>query len=410
MASNNDFFQTQIPKLLGKNYEHWKIQMEVLFGYQEILDIIKEGFTEPDNVETLSKDDQSILQENRKKDRKALLIIFQAVDSNNFEKTATAKTAKDAWDTLLRSYKGVEKVQKIRLQTLRRQFELLQMEKTETISNFFTRMLALVNQMKANGEKFSPQQIVEKVLRSLTIQFEYIITAIEESKDLSIMTVDELMGSLLAHEQRLKEKSEKTIEEALESQLTIDKAKYFKGQPSSHRQVNKRNNNKSVKGTERNNGKEKDKSHIKFFNCQKYGHYKSQCTEKINEQVQRDNTTKEVNYCDESEKAMLFTCDIAVEDQKNIWFLDTGYNNHMRGRQELFTKLDETVRSEVKFGNNTMIPVSGKGEINIIAKDGSKTLITDVYYVPALHQNLLSIGQLSERGYAININEGNCTI
>ncbi|XP_075521330.1 uncharacterized protein LOC142554551 [Primulina tabacum] len=157
MASNSDFFQTQIPKLLGKNYEHWKIQMEVLFGYQEILDIIKEGFTEPDNVETLSKDDQSILQENRKKDRKALLIIFQAVDSNNFEKIATAKTTKDAWDTLLRSYKGVEKVQKIRLQTLRRQFELFQMEKTETISDFFTRMLALVNQMKANGEKFSPQ-------------------------------------------------------------------------------------------------------------------------------------------------------------------------------------------------------------------------------------------------------------
>ncbi|XP_073300259.1 uncharacterized protein [Primulina huaijiensis] len=107
---------------------------------------------------------------------------------------------------------------------------------------------------------------------------------------------------------------------------------------------------------------------------------------------------------------MLFTCDIALEDQKNIWFLDTGCNNHMCGRQELFTKLDETIRSEVKFENNTRIPVSGKGEINIIAKDGSNTLITYVYYVPGLHQNLLIIGQLSERGYAIDINEGNCTI
>jgi len=131
------------------------------------------------------------------------------------------KTAKVAWDSLVKTYKGVERVQKVRLQVLRRQFELLQMEDSESVSDYFSRTLALVNQMKTNGETIRDQQIVEKVLRSLTLKFEYIVTAIEESKDFSAMTVDELMASLQVHEQGLKEKEGKTVEEALQSQLTL---------------------------------------------------------------------------------------------------------------------------------------------------------------------------------------------
>jgi gag-polypeptide of LTR copia-type len=44
------------------------------------------------------------------------------------------------------------------------------------------------------------------VLRSLIDEFNNIVCAIEESKELSTLTIDELAGSLMAHEQRRKNK------------------------------------------------------------------------------------------------------------------------------------------------------------------------------------------------------------
>ena len=73
----------------------------------------------------------------------------------------------------------------MRLQTLRRQYELLQMENTDTIDVYINKVLALTNQMKTNGETHSEQAKVEKILRSLTLIFEHVVVAaIEEANDI----------------------------------------------------------------------------------------------------------------------------------------------------------------------------------------------------------------------------------
>ncbi|XP_040942243.1 receptor-like protein 9DC3 [Gossypium hirsutum] len=51
-----------------------------------------------------------------------------------------------------------------------------------------------------------------KVLRSLTTKFDHVMAAIEETKDLSVLSVDELMGSLQSHEARINRSIEKSEE------------------------------------------------------------------------------------------------------------------------------------------------------------------------------------------------------
>ncbi|GKB57375.1 hypothetical protein Tco_0913561, partial [Tanacetum coccineum] len=61
----------------------------------------------------------------------------------------------------------------------------------------------IVSQMRAYGDKVDDEVVVAKILRSLSSKFDHVVAAIEESKDLSTYSVDELMGSLQTHEARI---------------------------------------------------------------------------------------------------------------------------------------------------------------------------------------------------------------
>ena len=63
------------------------------------------------------------------------------------------------------------------------------MENRENISNYFIKILVLMNQMKTNGNKVEDLTIIEKILRTLPSRFDYIVVVIEELKDLSGMTI-----------------------------------------------------------------------------------------------------------------------------------------------------------------------------------------------------------------------------
>ncbi|PON49075.1 hypothetical protein TorRG33x02_318760, partial [Trema orientale] len=156
--------------------------------------------------------------DSRKRDKRALFLIYQALDDDGFEKISSATSTKEAWEKLQISYKGEEKVKKVRLQTLRREFDLLYMTETESVSDYFSRLLAISNQMKRNGEKLENITIMEKILRSLDPKFENIVTVIEETKDLGAMMIEQLLGSLQAHEEK-KKKKPNFKEQLLKTQL-----------------------------------------------------------------------------------------------------------------------------------------------------------------------------------------------
>ena len=95
--------------------------------------------------------------------------------------------------------------------------------------------------------------------------------------------------------------------------------------------------------------------------------------------------------------------------RENAWFLDSGCSNHMCNDQTMFNELDEKFRHSVKLGNNTKMDMMGKGSVKLLL-NGVNHVVVEVYYIPELRNNLLSIGQLQERGLAILIKGGMCKI
>ncbi|KAK2405626.1 hypothetical protein QL285_054842 [Trifolium repens] len=276
--NGNSGMSTKLPVFDGKNWNRWMKQMIVLFGAQDVLELVTEGYVP---VAADATDAQKLAQKDtKKKNQRALFYIHQCVDENVFEKIADSETAKAAWDTLVRCYGGDASVKKVKLQSLRKQYENLNMKNNEKVPEYISRRILITNEMKACGETLSEQVIIEKVLRSLTPQFDYIVVAIEHSKDLSSMRIEELQSSLEAQELRLTERnSEREVEQQA---LKADSGKNY--QKKSWSETKRRSDGVQKLETSTSDkqkyqkGKERfDKKKIQCYCCQKFGHFASEC-------------------------------------------------------------------------------------------------------------------------------------
>jgi hypothetical protein len=88
------------------------------------------------------------------------------------------------------------------------------MNEKEDVATYLLRVDEVVNAIRGLGEDLDESLVVQKVLRSLLLKYDAKVFSIEETRDLTKMTVDELHGTLMAHEMRTGTESDQTNNEA----------------------------------------------------------------------------------------------------------------------------------------------------------------------------------------------------
>ncbi|XP_019427161.1 PREDICTED: uncharacterized protein LOC109335483 [Lupinus angustifolius] len=212
---------------------------------------------------------KKIYKENKRKDCKAMFLLQQCVNEVYFEKISGVENSKETWLILEACNQGVEQLKKVRLQTLRRQYEFMQLETNEM--------------------------------------------AIEESKKVEDMKVEDLQGSLKAHEQRLIEISiGKPVDQALQAHF-IDRRSFggrngFRGR--GHKDQDRIDHDKPENSARRGSpnqwkgGRRSiDEKKVRCFNSNRTCHFSNECKTPLGQSYGRGKQHSEAHMVKEEIEA-----------------------------------------------------------------------------------------------------------
>ncbi|XP_070002488.1 uncharacterized protein [Nicotiana sylvestris] len=137
------------------------------------------------------------------KNAKAKKWLMYGLGPDEYSRIQSCTTAKEIWDTLQVAHEGAPQVKRSRGTLLYSQYENFTMKEGETIQEMYTRFTTLTNELKSLGRIILEEDKVEKILtRVLPVSWESKITAIQESKNIATLRLDELIGNLTAYELR----------------------------------------------------------------------------------------------------------------------------------------------------------------------------------------------------------------
>ncbi|XP_020249218.1 uncharacterized protein LOC109826605 [Asparagus officinalis] len=406
----------QYPLLTKSNYSAWAINMKVYMRAQGVWDAI-EPTDLNDEVET-------------RKDQMALAAIYQAISEETLLVLAEKETAKEAWEMLKTMHMGAERVKEAKIQTLRNEFEGLRMHEVETVDDFGAKLTTIVNKIRALGDKIDEAYVVKKLLRAVPPKFLQIASTIEQFGNLNTMAVEEVIGSLKTHDERLRGYGDNEEEHVLLTSAKW-KGKQVKGEGESSSNSYKGRGTSSGRGHGRGCGRGRGRGHSEGgrWNESNHRERKFDKSKKKDEraylaEVQGDDEEPALlatEICEIENHAQLATEGVMLYEEKvkpkldgeeevvhenTVWFLDTGASNHMTGCKKWFSELDETITGKVKFGDGSVVDIQGKGTVMFQCQNGEHRLFTSVYFIPRLRSNIVSLDQLDENGCMTVIEDG----
>ena len=108
------------------------------------------------------------------------------------------------WDHLEQMYGGTSRVKVCRINVLMSQYKKFYMLSYKNIDQMYARFLEITNELYLFGKVISNKEKIMKILRSLPSSWETKASILIETKDIRVYPLEEVSGSLKAHEMQMK--------------------------------------------------------------------------------------------------------------------------------------------------------------------------------------------------------------
>ncbi|XP_006595372.1 uncharacterized protein [Glycine max] len=185
MDSETPYTALAPPVFDGDNYQIWEARMEA----NDLWEAVEEDYEVlplPTNPTMAQIKNQ---KERKTRKSKARASLFAVVSKEIFTRIMTIKSTYEIWSFLKNEYEGDEKIKGMQALNLVREFEMQKMKESETIKEYANKLLSIANKVRLLGSEFPDSRIVEKILVTVPERFEATITTLENTKDLSKLTL-----------------------------------------------------------------------------------------------------------------------------------------------------------------------------------------------------------------------------
>ncbi|XP_043804903.1 uncharacterized protein LOC122721374 [Manihot esculenta] len=301
MEGESSFSIAAPPVFDGEDYQVWAVRMEAYLDACDLWEAVEEDYEVPPLPGNPTMAQIKVHKERKQKKSRAKNCLFAAVSSTIFSKIMSLGSAKAIWDFLKDEYKGDERIKGMKVLNLIREFEMQHMKESETVKAYVDRLSGIANKVRILGAELTDNRIVQKILVSLPERYEATIASLENTKDLTKISLTELVSSLQAQEQRRMMRQEGSTEGALQAkwqQNSGDKNKKWKGKKGAAGGSEKAaagensNTNKGGKYSPCQHCGRKNHPHYKCWRkpdmrcrrCNKLGHAEIICKEKESQQ------------------------------------------------------------------------------------------------------------------------------
>ena len=374
----------------------WKFCVQTVLGVRHLWSVVSGEDPKPDAATQPDKFEEWLA-----KDKEAHAQLTLTLKDKPLSRVLYSTTSAEVWKKLSEQYEGRGKQFIVYL--ISKLFWSTLLDNTAMESQLNS-MRQKTNVLKMIGQLLDDSLIVIAMVISLPTSYSTLCTILMATDDK--LTMDMVINQVL-----IEERSRKSLGQTALSAKATSQTK-GKGKAKSGKKGQKK------KGT--------------CTYCLKDGHMEDVCYKKKRDIAAKDGTDKSKEKPKE-EKTELAARVAQVDGNSPLplhlfvaqnqtdkatacdWIIDSGASAHMSCQRKWFTTYCQLVPFQsVTVGNGMSIPAVGIGRIHVNLKlDGghtSTTVIRDIYYVPNLDRNLLSVSYLAKFNLEVTFGHDSCRI